>query len=528
MNNATTPQEILQFWFGGDGDTYRQFWFDRSADDCILQKYSQTLLLLEETPYLWTDSDENTLAHIIVLDQFSRSIYRGTPDIYKNDSRAFFLAKRLIENGYDLKTTLSHRLFMLMPYRHQRDSDLLDIVMKKLDAYENELGKSPLLTRFRNATLMSYTPLTDRIERCYYSVDDDKDDNTYLYEYFDVLDKKCVEYKENTSSLSCLKKTLETFVRQRDIKRIGVSLSGGVDSMVILYLLHTLRNEGLFEEVYAMHLEYNNRKESPRETELIGIYCARLKIPFFLRTIHHMSRDSVDRSFYEEETKKIRFATYRNLSKKYDISGWCLGHHRGDVSENVLMNLYNGRDILDLTVMKTDSEMDGVTLYRPLLGHLKSEIYDIAHTHCIPYMKDTTPEWSCRGVIRRQLLPLMKSQWPSIETTLETVGRQSDEWSSVIEHFVMDTLKKGIVMDEQRDTVCFTLKKEYINFPKVIWTNLFLTIFHNMGVRMISRKNLVHFMESFSRNWEKRHQFNFSNGCLGTFEKDVLRINKGL
>jgi tRNA(Ile)-lysidine synthetase-like protein len=474
---------------------------------------------------MWTETNESVLSSIIVLDQFSRSIYRGTSDIYKNDERAFSLAKRLIDCGYDLEIPLSYRIFIMMPYRHQKDSDLLDFILKKLEDYKNELGDSPLLKRFRNATLMSYTPLTDRIERCFYSTKDM--DISYITEYFDILDKRCSEYtgyNKYNKYETPLKHTLKTFVQKRGIKNIGVSLSGGVDSMVILSLLTTLKNESIIENVYAFHLEYINRKESPRETEMMGIYCSLLDIPFFVRVIDHMSRESVDRYFYEEETKKIRFSTYFHLSKKYNISGWCLGHHSGDVSENVMMNLYNGRDILDLTVMKEDSVMDGVTLYRPLLQHPKSDIYEAAYNMNIPYTKDTTPDWSCRGVIRRQLLPLMKEQWAPIEKTLADIGRQSDEWSHVVDTFVMKPLKKQIVMNEDRTRVFFKLQKEYAEFPKVIWTQLFLEIFHNMGIKMISRKNLVHFMESFTRNLEKYHQFNFSNGCVGQFDKTHLVI----
>ncbi len=527
-----TPEHVLNFWFGKNDD-YHEFWFDRSKDEYITQTYSSLLKELEEGGHTfreWTVTDEKTLATIIVLDQFSRSVYRGTDDVYKNDETAYALSQKLLKNGYDLSLPLSRRVFILLPFRHQKESDLLDVVMKKIREYENELGPSPLLSRFRNATIMSYTGLTDRIERSYCELE------FCMEDYRDVIDDECFnkknEYVEDyMQSLYKIAKypiykTLLSFIREKKIKNIGVSLSGGVDSMVICFLLRILQINGLLENVYAMHLEYCNREESRRETEMISMYCGMIKVPLFIRVIDYMSRDSVDRSFYEEETRKVRFATYRHLSQRYDISGWCLGHHHGDISENVLMNLYNGRDLLDLTVMSEESVIDAVHLYRPLLTHSKKEIYELAEVYQIPYTKDTTPDWSCRGLIRRKLLPLMKDQWPMIEKNLSEIGKQSEEWASVVNTFVMEPLKKSVVMNKERTIVEMELKQEYDKLPKVVWMNLFIHIFHNMGIHMISRKNLVYFMEIYTRNREKQHQFMFSNGCVGFFMTNRLKIVK--
>jgi tRNA(Ile)-lysidine synthase TilS/MesJ len=141
---------------------------------------------------------------------------------------------------------------------------------------------------------------------------------------------------------------------------------------------------------------------------MLSDYCDKLGIVFYKRVIDFMSRDSVDREFYEKTTKDIRFATYRYLSELHQIDGWCLGHISDDVSENVMMNLCSGRDLLDLSVMNVNSKIDGVTIFRPFLNTKKSEIYEFAHQHSLPYLNDTTPEWSLRGVMRRKIVPAME------------------------------------------------------------------------------------------------------------------------
>jgi tRNA(Ile)-lysidine synthetase-like protein len=377
--NCQEYKDVLNFWFGKESDKenkdnpYREFWFDRSKDDEIKEKYSILLTQLERN--ITKDNYKNheseyILSIIIVLDQFSRSIYRNDCNnkkkVKENDEIAFLLASLLLEREYDKEISLAKRIFILMPYRHQKNSDLLDIVLEKIYEYSNELGESPLLCRFRNATLASYTPLTDRISL----VQNDKDDKEE--NFIDVIDEKYFMNHENdkddedNTKNSQIYKTMKFFVREGNIKNIGISLSGGVDSMVISYILSLMKDS---LNVYAMHIEYCNREESRRETDFISSYCKKLNIPLYVRKIHYMSRDSVHRNFYEEETRNIRFSTYRYLSEKHNISGWCLGHHKGDISENILMNLYSGRNLLDLTVMKKESIIDKVTLYRPLLDH---------------------------------------------------------------------------------------------------------------------------------------------------------------
>jgi tRNA(Ile)-lysidine synthetase-like protein len=553
MNEFSNYKEVINFWFGYDnGDIYdnkdnnhnkyNEFWFDKSKDSYIVDKYSQLLHDLEENTnyireYIKDKKDINNeliLCLIIILDQFSRSIYRNIEDrekIKKNDKIALELSSLLLELEYDKKVSLPKRIFILMPYRHQKRSDMLDFVMMKIKEYKKEMGSCPLLSRFKKATLMSYTPLIDRI----YEKEEYKERYREYKEYKEIIDENCYNYIEDLSNKEYIKdifnnslyKTLKTFVKNKNIKNIGVSLSGGVDSMVILYILSIINKDDINNiNIYAMHIEYCNREESCLETEFISKYCSMLNIPLYIRKINYMSRESVDRNFYEEETKKIRFSTYRYLSNKHFISGWCLGHHKGDISENVLMNIYNGRNLLDLTVMKDESIIDKIKLYRPFLDHQKIDIYNFAHRNFIPYLKDTTPDWSCRGVIRRKLIPVIKDQWPMLDKNLFEIGKQSEELDYIFRTFVLEPLKKDIIINKDRNIIDINVKEEKLRYMNnmTIWLNLFLYVFHEIGINMISHKNLNYFIETFSRNYEKKNRFIFSNGCIGIFMDEKIRI----
>jgi tRNA(Ile)-lysidine synthetase-like protein len=525
---STLPSaSILSFWF--PSKEYQSFWFDGSRDHEIQEKYKEMLTYCknEENINELTTTYDEKLASIIVLDQFSRSIHRKNDDysFMEDTELAHKLSYSMIVDGADILYPISYRLFILMPYRHlavlTNNSALLDVVISKLDDYEKECGSSSLLQRFRNATYQNFTVTTDRILRYRY----DNPSGT-IRDYDDVLDPLCkgcgVSIEEVTTttitSLPLYQTMKRFFTSSSSIPNIGVSLSGGVDSMVILYVLKTLLDDKCIKSVYALHLSYTfsaeiDNKETEQSKNLIGMYCSLLNIPLYTRMIPYC-REKTDRLFYEEETKAARFASYRYLSKKHNIEGWCLGHHHGDVGENVMMNLCSGRSLLELKVMDKTSRLYDVTLYRPLLDHPKSDIYAFAHTMLIPYLKDTTPDWACRGVLRRKVFPPLIDQYPAILQTLENISNESYEWKMVVEQFVIEPIKSDIVFDSSKKTATMRMRGV---LPKVVWSSVFLYIFHSMGINMISHKNVAYFCDMYERNILRKNRFMFSNNCVGIF-----------
>jgi len=531
--------EIISFWFGGD-KLYKEFWFDKSIDNIVSEKYKEMLKKLEDfktfdLDYLKSSnfSLKYLISFVIIFDQFSRMIYRNENEKIKiNDKVAFSISKFIFDSKKDISYPIEQRIFFLMLFRHSKTKIHLDFVLEKIKDYYEEIKNYSyeenkneyviFLDRFRLATYSSYTNLTDQCSFLY-SLDKCEKDEKYDYSY--LLENNLYSNSKNNKK-SNLYDVLYNFLSFNNIENIGVSLSGGVDSMVILFLLSKLKNDGKLKNVYALHIEYGNRKESNDETDFLGLYCNDLKVPLFIRKIDYMKRIDVDRDFYEEETKKIRFNTYLFLSKKYEIKGWCLGHHNGDIVENVLMNIFNGRDILDLGVMKEISYIKSYDtyIYRPLINNSKEEIYQISKLFNIPYFKDSTPDWSGRGVLRRKILPNIESQWPSSKEKIINISKQSYEWNNFIEETVFKPLQESIIFNQNNKYIIIPIKDNIKKLPRVLWLNLFLFIFHKKGKKMISNKNLDYFINTLDRNIQKENKFMFSNKCIGSFKSDKLII----
>lgn len=69
----------------------------------------------------WTATPEKTLALILLLDQFSRNAFRGTPRMYDTDALALRIARAAVDTGYDLQGPADLQLFFYLPFGHSED-----------------------------------------------------------------------------------------------------------------------------------------------------------------------------------------------------------------------------------------------------------------------------------------------------------------------------------------------------------------------------------------------------------------------
>jgi uncharacterized protein (DUF924 family) len=126
-------EEILNYWFGElkEGEIpsseYCAMWFSKriDVDEFIKTNFEGDLkLAMEGRLKTWEDSPQGTLALIILLDQFSRNMYRGTEMAFAQDSLALEICLRGIEKGFEKKLNPVERLFFYMPLEHSEDLEM--------------------------------------------------------------------------------------------------------------------------------------------------------------------------------------------------------------------------------------------------------------------------------------------------------------------------------------------------------------------------------------------------------------------
>ncbi|MCR9145469.1 MAG: DUF924 domain-containing protein [bacterium] len=119
-------QDVLKFWF--EELTPKQWWVkDPELDATIAKRFGETLNRASQCElFAWRDTPDGRLAEIIVLDQFSRNMYRDQAQAFAADPLAVALAQAAVQTGDDMKIPRERRPFLYMPYMHSESLTIHD------------------------------------------------------------------------------------------------------------------------------------------------------------------------------------------------------------------------------------------------------------------------------------------------------------------------------------------------------------------------------------------------------------------
>lgn len=318
------------------------------------------------------------------------------------------------------------------------------------------------------------------------------DDAFYSEKYKDILEFvpnnnnkiKDMMYLDND-----LVDSIQAYAIEENKMKFIVSLSGGVDSMVVATILRMLGYN-----VVGCHINYNNRPETKTEQKFLEEWCKYNDIKLYVKTIDNLIRGQGKRTEYEIYTRNIRFDFYKEVLSKENGDCVLLGHHKDDIVENVVANVCRGRNLLDLAVLKKSSIVNGVKLVRPMMDFYKDAVYEYADNYQVPYFKDTTPEWSVRGKYRIGLHPKLEDTFgKNVKENLLGLSKQSSEWNSLIMNKIIDPFLDTVVYTD--NGVEFNLKN-YLDYPLCFWNMAFAKIFYAFGKNCPSRKGIITFTSS--------------------------------
>lgn len=116
------PKDILHFWFE-ELTPKQHFVKDAALDDAIRVRFGDKLEAAARCELFgWRTTPQGRLAEILVLDQFSRNIYRDTPRAFAQDALALVLAQELVASGQHRSLSIAQRTFAYMPYMHSESA----------------------------------------------------------------------------------------------------------------------------------------------------------------------------------------------------------------------------------------------------------------------------------------------------------------------------------------------------------------------------------------------------------------------
>jgi uncharacterized protein (DUF924 family) len=151
---------ILAFWFGPLDESGMPFenrnrlWFRGSADtdrNCAERFGALVDSALAGELEAWERGDSGLVALVLLLDQFTRNIYRGTARAFCGDPRALDIARRAVAAGRYPRLPASHRMFLLMPLMHAEDPDAQEQCVALFEELAAVTGDPQLASSLRYA-----------------------------------------------------------------------------------------------------------------------------------------------------------------------------------------------------------------------------------------------------------------------------------------------------------------------------------------------------------------------------------------
>ncbi len=114
--------DIIKFWFE-ELSPQQHFLKDSALDATLRKRFGNTLEAATRCELFgWRHTPEGRLAEILVLDQFSRNIFRDTPRAFAQDALALVLAQEMVALGLDQDLPVTQRAFIYMPYMHSESA----------------------------------------------------------------------------------------------------------------------------------------------------------------------------------------------------------------------------------------------------------------------------------------------------------------------------------------------------------------------------------------------------------------------
>ena len=429
---------------------------------------------------------EVVIATVIVLDQFARHHFRfinkGDDDIETLDKVCAEIVDEYLKKTNNNNNSISiddsnELIFLLMPYRHtQKTLTRLEKLLHLIDAkISTTNANSKLLQKFKETS-----------KRCYQDLEGkkwDEETNSEILEHYEFT--PTLEQIERATKLPIVKCVNDFFLQQKcssftATKSICVSLSGGVDSMVLAMILkHVLK---MHDKVIALHINYGNRPEANAEAAFLAKWCAKHEIIFEIKTMqdNQLKRGVTPREIYEIEARRIRFDFYKEFQKKYDFPAVLLGHHHGDVQENVITNMFRGANVLAINGMSDEGIIENVRIWRPMLSREKSDVLEFAHLFGVPYFLDSTPTWSTRGKLRNDLIPLLAEMFgDGFLKNVSLIGENSEMLDKMVQNSIFDPFYANMHISDSG--IYVTNCEKFMNQPLFFWKETLREFCHKLG-----------------------------------------------
>ena len=316
-------------------------------------------------------------------------------------------------------------------------------------------------------------------------------------------------------------------------KNFVIGLSGGVDSMALLYLIKRFldQNKSMKINVFPIIIDHNLRVESSSEAENVKSISEGIGFKTTIKKIEKQKPNGNIQNWARENRRELLFESCSDLR-----ANLILAHHLDDQAETLYMRLSKNSGLDGLSGMKTITFWNGIFILRPFLTFSKEEIVRYAQKNNINFFEDPSNSLLKyeRVRVRQKLIQIKRNKWENVSTDLNNFSIICNKLVTKINFLFEHWLEQNVLVDK-----CGVIRVNYKSaltlFKKsdLYCIKFFSKIIQTVGGKKYppKRKQIYELIKAlFTNNFRKRtlgnvYIFYYKNYIFFIREKRHLNFN---
>jgi len=249
---------------------------------------------------------------------------------------------------------------------------------------------------------------------------------------------------------------VHNFLKAFPTQPLIIAYSGGVDSQVLLQVIHQLKvNAAITNDVSVCHVNHGLSPNAHEWQNFAEQQCVQRTLPFLPLSV---SLDLTQGRSVEALARDARYQALINVSSLPVVI--LTGHHLDDQAETFLLAMKRGAGVKGLSSMNEISTLEQHVLGRPLLGTSRQDIVSFAKDNKLDWIEDESNQNNTydRNFLRNEIIPQLVERWPSIASTISRSAQHCQQSQTLLDELAE--------IDYQ---TCINKKdKSVLNIPNVL------------------------------------------------------------
>ncbi len=253
-----------------------------------------------------------------------------------------------------------------------------------------------------------------------------------------------------------LEERFEEFVEKHDLINHGdnivVGVSGGADSICLLYLLRKYSEKVMFS-LTAVHVHHMLRKaDADADAAFVQTMCREMEVRCLVARCDVRGLSKSAGMSLEEAGRTARYRSFAKVADTMQPSKIAVAHNFDDSVETILLNMIRGTDLKGFTGMKEMSYVNGQVIIRPLLPFTKTEIKEFIIMRKLQYREDSTNAETefTRNKIRNKIMPIINDINPRAAIHINNLAKSVEKVEQYTDWMAQEYYNHAVTFEQSK------------------------------------------------------------------------------